>query len=132
MFESVAKSFIGGIHPSEEKHHTEKKPLEVMPPPERVVIPLRQHLGAPARAMVKIGESVKTGQCIAKGAGFVTAAMHASISGEVVSIKQQNHPVFRSCEAVKSSRMETMNGSRGKSARAKKSTRSRPMTLRGP
>ena len=100
MFESVAKSFSGGIHPSEEKHHTEKKPLEVMPPPERVVIPLRQHLGAPARAMVKIGESVKTGQCIAKGAGFVTAAMHASISGEVVSIKQQNHPVFRSCEAI--------------------------------
>lgn len=100
MFEGLANSFRGGIHPPEEKHHTEKKPLETMPPPERVVIPLRQHLGAPARALVKIGEHVKTGQSIARGAGFVTTVMHASISGEVLSIKPQNHPVFRSCEAI--------------------------------
>lgn len=100
MFENIVKSFRGGIHPPTEKHHTENKPLEVMPPPERVLIPLRQHLGAPARAVVKIGETVKTGQCIARGAGFVTATMHASISGEVVSIKPQNHPVFRRCEAI--------------------------------
>ncbi len=93
-------SFRGGIHPPEHKRHTEKKPLEKMPPPERVVIPLRQHLGAPANAVVKIGEHVKTGQCVARGAGFVTTAMHASISGEVASIKPFNHPVFRSCEAV--------------------------------
>jgi electron transport complex protein RnfC len=97
---SVTGSFPGGIHPSEEKYHTEKKPLEAMPPPERVLIPLRQHLGAPTRALVKIGETVKKGQCVAKGAGFVTTVMHASISGEVVSIGMRNHPVFRSCEAI--------------------------------
>ncbi len=74
MLESLANSFRGGIHPPEEKHHTEKKPLETMPPPERVVIPLRQHLGAPANAVVKVGEHVKTGQCVARGAGFVTTA----------------------------------------------------------
>jgi electron transport complex protein RnfC len=100
MFDIIRKSFRGGIHPSEEKHHTEKKPLEVMPPPDRVVIPLRQHLGAPARATVKVGDHVKAGQCIAQGPGFVTTAMHASISGEITSVKQQNHPVFRSCESV--------------------------------
>jgi len=100
MFEIVRKSFRGGIHPAEEKHRTENKALEVMPPPERVVIPLRQHLGAPTRATVKVGDHVKAGQCVAKGPGFVTTAMHASISGEVVAVQLQNHPVFRSCESV--------------------------------
>ena len=100
MFESLANSFRGGIHPPEEKHHTERKPLEVMPLPERAIIPLRQHIGAPASAIVKQGERVKTGQCIAKGGGFVTTAMHAPISGEVVAIKPYNHPAFRSCEAI--------------------------------
>ncbi len=100
MFEAVKKSFRGGIHPAEEKHYTENSPLEVMPSPERVIIPLRQHLGAPARAMVKVGDHVKAGQCIAKGPGFVTTAMHASISGEVVAVEPRNHPVFRSCESI--------------------------------
>jgi len=100
MFGALAKNFRGGIHPPEEKYHTEKKPLETMPPPERVLIPVRQHLGAPARAIVKVGEHVKTGQPVARGAGFVTTTMHASISGEVASIKPRNHPVFRNCEAV--------------------------------
>ncbi len=100
MLENVMKSFRGGIHPAEQKRHTEKKPLEVMPPPGRVIIPLRQHVGAPARATVKIGDAVKTGQCVARGAGFVSTAMHASISGEIVSIKSFNHPVFHSCEAI--------------------------------
>jgi electron transport complex protein RnfC len=94
------KTFRGGIHPHPEKQRTEKKALEVMPPPERVVIPLRQHTGAPARAAVKVGEQVKAGQCIARGPGFVTTVMHASISGQVASIQQRNHPVFRSCEAI--------------------------------
>lgn len=100
MFEVVKKSFRGGIHPAEEKHHTENKPLEAMPPPERVVIALRQHLGAPAHATAKVGDHVKAGQCVAKGPGFVTTAMHASVSGEIVAIKPQNHPVFRSCESI--------------------------------
>jgi electron transport complex protein RnfC len=92
--------FRGGVHPPTEKKHTEKKPLEVMPPPEKVVIPLRQHTGAPTRALVKAGDRVKAGQCIARGPGFVTTTMHASISGEVVSIRPRNHPVFRVCDAV--------------------------------
>lgn len=71
-----------------------------MPPPERVVIPLRQHTGAPARATVRVGEKVKVGQCIGRGPGFVTTVMHASISGEVVSIRPRNHPIFRSWDAV--------------------------------
>jgi len=100
MLETLMNSFRGGIHPPEEKHHTEKKPIEVMPPPDRVFIPMRQHLGAPARAIVKNGDHVKKGQRVAEGPGFVTAIMHASISGEIASIKPQNHPVFRTCEAV--------------------------------
>ncbi|RJP22870.1 MAG: electron transport complex subunit RsxC [Candidatus Abyssobacteria bacterium SURF_5] len=100
MLKSVSRTFRGGIHPPTEKQHTEKKPIEVMPPPERVFIPLRQHTGAPARAIVKAGDHVKAGQAVGKGPGFVTTIMHASISGEVVSIKQRNHPVFRHCETI--------------------------------
>jgi len=100
VLKNAPKSFRGGIHPHPEKQHTENKAVEVMPPPPQVVIPLRQHAGAPARATVKAGDQVKAGQSIARGAGFVTAVVHASISGEVVSIKQRSHPVFRSCEAV--------------------------------
>jgi electron transport complex protein RnfC len=88
------------VYPPTEKKHTEKKALVVMPPPERIVLPLRQHTGAPTNAIVKVGDHVAAGQCIAKGPGFITTTMHASISGEVVSIKQRNHPVFRSCDAV--------------------------------
>jgi electron transport complex protein RnfC len=100
MFETVLGTFRGGIHPPTRKFQTEKKPLEVMPSPGRVLVPLRQHLGAPARATVKAGDHVNAGQCIARGPGFVTTTMHAPISGEVVSIKPQNHPVFYSCEAI--------------------------------
>jgi electron transport complex protein RnfC len=100
MLKSVFKTFRGGIHPPTEKSRTEKKAIEVMPPPRRVVIPLRQHTGSPARALVKVGDRVRAADCIARGQGFVTTAMHASISGEVVSIKPRNHPVFRTCEAI--------------------------------
>lgn len=100
MFGIGRKTFRGGIHPPTEKWRTEKKPLERMPPPERVVIPLRQHTGAPTRPTVKVKDHVKVGQQIAKGPGFVTTAMHASVSGEVVSIGPRSHPVFRSCDSI--------------------------------
>lgn len=100
MLKNALKTFRGGIHPPGEKQRTEKKPLEVMPPPDRVVVPLRQHTGAPARATVKVGDHVRVGDVIGKGPGFVTTVMHASISGEIVSILPRPHPVFRSCESV--------------------------------
>ncbi len=73
---------IGGIHPPENKLSAGKKitPLDL---PEQVVIPLGQHIGAPAQAVVKKGDIVKVGTLIAKAGGFVSANIHSSVSGKV-------------------------------------------------
>ncbi len=82
--------FAGGIHPPENKL-TATCPIDVAPIPGRVVLPLSQHIGAPTEPLVKKGDTVKTGQEIAKAAAFVSAPIHASISGTVVDIAPYPH-----------------------------------------
>lgn len=76
---------IGGIHPPENKLSA-GKPIEVLPIPSQVVIPLGQHIGAPATATVKKGDEVKVGTIIAQAGGFVSANIHSSVSGKVLKI----------------------------------------------
>lgn len=84
----MLKTFrIGGVHPPENKLSS-GKPIEVLPPPQEVQIPLAQHIGAPAVALVKKGDEVKVGTLIAKAAGFVSANIHSSISGVVQKIEE--------------------------------------------
>lgn len=73
---------IGGIHPNDNKH-SEGAHIEVLPLAQKVVIPLSQHIGAPAKAVVKKGDSVKVGDLIAEAGGFVSASVHSSVSGTV-------------------------------------------------
>lgn len=75
---------IGGIHP--ENKLSAGKPVEVLPIPSQVVIPLGQHIGAPATATVKKGDEVKVGTIIAQAGGFVSANIHSSVSGKVLKI----------------------------------------------
>lgn len=83
----MLKSFrIGGIHPPENKL-SRKAAIAPMPLPEVVVIPLSQHIGAPAQAVVAKGDVVKTGQLIAQSGGFVSANIHSSVSGTVTSLE---------------------------------------------
>ncbi len=84
-------SFIGGIHPPHSKHATENKPVEICPAPAQAVIPMQQHIGAPCEPMVKPGDSVKMGQKIGQPKGFVSAPIHASISGIVKAIEPRPH-----------------------------------------
>ncbi|MDR0349905.1 MAG: electron transport complex subunit RsxC [Tannerella sp.] len=82
----MLKTFrIGGIHPPENKRSADQKitPLAI---PKQVVIPLSQHIGAPAEPVVKKGDAVKAGTLIAKASGFVSANIHASVSGTVNKI----------------------------------------------
>ena len=72
----------GGVHPPENKL-TAAIPIEYMPLPESVIIPLSQHIGTPSITVVNKGDSVKTGQIIATGKGFVSANIHSSVSGKV-------------------------------------------------
>ncbi len=76
---------IGGIHPPENKLSAGKK-ITTLAVPKQVIIPLAQHIGAPAQAVVKKGDMVKVGTLLAKAGGFVSANIHSSVSGKVNKI----------------------------------------------
>jgi len=82
----VLKTFrIGGVHPPENKLSANGK-IIVLTLPEQVIIPLSQHIGAPATPIVQKGDTVKAGQLIAQATGFVSANIHSSVSGTIVAI----------------------------------------------
>lgn len=85
-------SFKGGIHPPYNKEYSEKKAIEKAKSPKKVYIPLQQHIGAPAKAIVKVGEEVKLGQKIGEQQGFVSCNVHSSVSGKVIEIKEHELP----------------------------------------
>lgn len=93
-------TFKGGIHPKEEKGYTADKFIREMPPPSKVIIPLRQHIGAPCELKVTKEDMVKTGQVIGHSPAYVCANVHASVSGKVVEIGQMPHPVLGTCLSV--------------------------------
>ena len=82
--------FPGGIHPHEGvggKAANGGNAIAVLAAPPRVTIPLSQHIGAPAKAVVKVGDHVKVGQVIGEAGGFVSAPVHATVSGTVAAIE---------------------------------------------
>lgn len=86
-------TFKGGAHPPYEKHFTEHKPIERMPAPAKVFIPLQQHIGAPSEPTVQPGDEVKIGDRLSEPKGFVSVPVHASVSGKVVKIEDYPHPL---------------------------------------
>ena len=85
------KRFRGGVHPHSEKVSGVKGIEDAMLPP-KVIIPLHQHVGAPAQPAVEVGAEVKKGQKIGEAGGFVSAMIHASISGKVTDISGYLYP----------------------------------------
>jgi len=79
-------SFKGGIHPPGKKELSSQKQIVEATPPDRVVIPLSQHLGAPCKPLVAIDQEVKKGEMVGEPGGFVSAPVHASVSGKVIAI----------------------------------------------
>ncbi|MCX5701977.1 MAG: electron transport complex subunit RsxC [Candidatus Omnitrophica bacterium] len=84
----------------EHKSLTENKPVEMMSLPPYVYIPLSQHLGKACEPVVKVGDSVFTGQVIATVQAHVYAPIHSSLSGKVVVIQNWPHPVLGRCKAI--------------------------------
>jgi electron transport complex protein RnfC len=84
--------FHGGIHIPDEKALSSGKRVTPAPVPELLTIPLQQHIGAPAKPIVQVGERVLKGQKIADPKGYVSAAVHASSSGTVVAIEKRPIP----------------------------------------
>lgn len=92
VFRDMAlRTFRGGVHPSYNKDATYAKPVLSISTPEKVVIPLHQHTGAPCEPIVKVGDEVKIGQKIGDSQAALTAPVHASVSGKVKAIT--NHPL---------------------------------------
>lgn len=87
----MAQAFFGGIHPNDQKGATNKKPVETLPPPARVVIPMSLHIGAPCTPCVAVGDEVTVGQKVGEAPAFVSAPVHASISGKVSAVEPRIH-----------------------------------------
>lgn len=85
-------TFKGGIHPPYRKELTNNVELQKAKSPEIVVIPMSLHIGAPCNPLVKKGDLVKVGQKIGEPNGFVSAPIHASVSGEVIAVEPRLHP----------------------------------------
>ena len=77
---------IGGVHPHDNKIYSAHQPITDCPLPAKAVIPLVQHIGAPAQPVVEKGQKVKVGELIAKAGGFVSANIHAPFSGTITKI----------------------------------------------
>lgn len=86
---SGSRMFPGGVHPREGvngKAVTGISPVQLAAVPSRVIIPMQQHIGAPCKCVVSKGDYVRVGQVIGEAAGFVSAPVHASVSGTVVAV----------------------------------------------
>jgi electron transport complex protein RnfC len=93
--------FIHGVHPPDNKELTAGLHTRRMPFPDEVVLPLRQHIGAPATPVVKPGDEVDRGDVIAEPNGFVSVPLHASVTGTVRAIELWPHPDGSTSEAIR-------------------------------
>ena len=91
----MVRRFHGGVHPAEGKERTDALPITDFGIPKQVVIPLQQHIGAPAKPVAKVGDVVKRGQLLGQAGGFVSATVHASIGGTVRKIAPYRHQIGR-------------------------------------
>lgn len=85
------QSFKGGLHPPELKN-TADKSIVNLPIPEKVILHVSQHIGAPAKPIFKITDKVDAGQAIAEPGGFVSARIHATVSGKIIASGNFMHP----------------------------------------
>ena len=77
---------LGGVHPRDNKQFSAHQPITECPLPKQAIIPLVQHIGAPAQAVVEVGAKVKVGELLAKAGGFVSANICSPVSGTVTKI----------------------------------------------
>lgn len=93
-------TFSGGIHPDDGKRFSKDREVEPVMPHGEMVYPLSQHIGAPAKPVVKKGDFVLKGQVIAEAGGFVSAPVHASVSGTVKGIEPRFNPAGTKADCI--------------------------------
>ncbi|HHU50795.1 MAG TPA: electron transport complex subunit RsxC [Firmicutes bacterium] len=94
------KTFRKGIHLPGHKGLTSSLPIEILPSPQQVVLPLSQHIGAPAEPLVSVGDQVLLGQKIAEAQGMVSAPLHASVAGKIIAIEPRPHVCGKMVTAI--------------------------------
>ncbi|HUX51442.1 MAG TPA: electron transport complex subunit RsxC [Spirochaetia bacterium] len=93
-------TFRKGIHPFYFKRLTSELPVETLPLPETLEIPLQQHLGAPAKMLKSRGDQVTPGELIAEAVGMISANIHSPVYGEIKRVVQRPLPGGRMCDYV--------------------------------
>lgn len=92
--------FKGGVHPDYNKELARNQPIEKLPLPPELVISMSQHLGAPAKCLVKPGDFVARGQVIGEKAGFISVCVRASAAGKVKAVEKRIGPAGGMADAV--------------------------------
>ncbi len=93
-------TFQNGVHPPERKNLSADIPIEIMPTPGKVLLPLSQHIGAPSEQVAKPKQVVAFGEMIGKGTGFVSVPVHSPIAGKVMKTAMITMPNGRRVAAV--------------------------------
>lgn len=81
-----------GVHPDDHKRPAADAPLRILPAPERIYMPLHQHVGGAARPIVVVGQKVLKGQLIAEAQGNISAPIHSPVSGTIFAIGDVTAP----------------------------------------
>ena len=87
-----ALTFKRGIHPPDNKSHTNQKPIKILMPKGDLTYPMVQHIGAPCTPLVKKGDRVLVGQKIGESEAFVSSPIICTVSGTVKAIAEMEHP----------------------------------------
>ena len=112
---NVRDTFRGGVHPRERKELSKEASLRVFDAKGEMVFPLAQHIGKPAKAIVKKGDPVLVGQCIAEADGFVSANVISSCSGTVKAVEKRRTiaGVLQECVVIDNDGQYTETGAFG-------------------
>ena len=94
------RAFFGGIHPSENKQSTSSTPIQSLPAPATLVVPLLQHVGREAKPLVAKGDEVLKGQLLAEADGKISAPVHSPVSGKVTAIEPRTSASGRSVTSI--------------------------------
>jgi len=92
--------FKGGVHPDYNKELARDKAIEKLPLPAELVVSMSQHLGAPAKCVVKAGDFVVRGQVIGEKNGFISVLVRAPADGKVVAVEKRRGPAGGMADAV--------------------------------
>jgi Na+-translocating ferredoxin:NAD+ oxidoreductase subunit C len=95
-------TFHGGLHLEGYKHLSNERPVVKLPLPPELILPLQQHIGQPAKPVVKAGDHVLKGEMIARAEGYVSVPLHAPTSGTIIAIEDRPvpHPSGLSAPAI--------------------------------